>query len=156
MATTATPLASPSSPIHSLSARTHTPSLSLAHSHLTHTPHTHASHTRLTHTPHTHASHTHLTHTPHTHASHTPHTHASHTRLTHTPHTHASHTRLTHTPHTPPCSYATLTTMAAAAGDPATELEPAPLSLKSLVWKYFGFPVSYADKKDTVCKLGRN
>ena len=48
------------------------------------------------------------------------------------------------------------------AGDPSTELEPAPLSLKSPVWKYFGFPVSYVDniyvvdKKATVCKLCRN
>lgn len=45
------------------------------------------------------------------------------------------------------------------AGDPSTELESPPLSLKSLVWKYFGFPVSYVDnvrvvdKKTTVCKL---
>ena len=39
--TTVTHLASPSSPIHSLSACTHTPSLSLAHSHLTHTHLTH-------------------------------------------------------------------------------------------------------------------
>ncbi|KAI2660455.1 Nuclear receptor subfamily 1 group I member 2 [Labeo rohita] len=38
-------------------------------------------------------------------------------------------------------------------------LNPPPLSLKSPVWKYFGFPVSYVDnvrvvdKKNTVCKL---
>ena len=98
VATTATPFASPSSPIHSLSARTHAPSLSLAHSHLTHT---------------------HLTHRP-----------------------------------IPERGYITLTTMAT--GDPSTELEPPPLSLKSQVWKYFGFPVSYVDKKATVCKLCRN
>ena len=39
------------------------------------------------------------------------------------------------------------------------QLEPPPLSLKSSVWKYFGFPVSYVDnvhivdKKATVCRL---
>ena len=31
------------------------------------------------------------------------------------------------------------------AGDTSTELEPPPLSLKSPVWQYFGFPVSYDD-----------
>ena len=41
VATTATPFASPSSPIHSLSARTYAPSFSLAHSHLTHLTHAH-------------------------------------------------------------------------------------------------------------------
>ena len=46
------------------------------------------------------------------------------------------------------------------AGDPSTELEPPPLSLKCVkVWKYFGFPVNYVDnvrvvdKKATVSKL---
>ena len=54
-------------------------------------------------------------------------------------------------------TYARSLTMATAdAGDPSTELEPPPLSLKSQVWKYFGFPVSYVDKKATVCKLCRN
>ena len=57
----------------------------------------------------------------------------------------------------PERGYATITTMAT--GDPSTELEPPPLSLKSPVWKYFGFPVSYVDnvhvvdKKATVGKL---
>ena len=101
VATTATPLASPSSPIHSLSACMHAPSLSLAHSHLTH------------------LTHTHFTHRP-----------------------------------IPERGYVTLTTMATAdAGDPSTELEPPPLSLKSQVWKYFGFPVSYVDN---VCELCGN
>ena len=45
------------------------------------------------------------------------------------------------------------------AGDPSTELEPPPLSPKSPLWKYFGFPVSYVDnvrvvdRKATVRKL---
>ena len=39
VASTATPFTSPSSPIHSLSAHMHAPSLSLAHSHLTHVTH---------------------------------------------------------------------------------------------------------------------
>lgn len=44
-------------------------------------------------------------------------------------------------------------------GDAAPELEAAPASLKSPVWKYFAFPVSYVDnvcvvdKKTTVCKI---
>ena len=52
------------------------------------------------------------------------------------------------------------TTMATAdAGDPKTELEPPPPSLKSAVCKSLRFPVSYVDnvrvvdKKDTVFKL---
>ena len=91
VASTATPFASPSSPIHSLvSTSTHARSLSLAHSHLTVRP-------------------------------------------------------------IPKRIYAALTTMATAdAGDPWTELEPPPLSLKSQVWKYFGCPVRYVDKKATV------
>ena len=54
--------------------------------------------------------------------------------------------------------YTTLTTVATAdAGDPLTELEPPPLSLKSPVWKYFGFPVSYVDNIHVVDKkLCRN
>ena len=40
----------------------------------------------------------------------------------------------------------TRTTMTTAdAGDPQTELEPPPLSLKSPVWKNFGFRVRYVD-----------
>lgn len=44
-------------------------------------------------------------------------------------------------------------------GDAAPELEAAPASLKSPVWRYFAFPVSYVnnvrvvDKKITVCKI---
>ena len=61
VATPATAFASPSSLAHSLvSTLTHTPSLSLTHSHLTHPTHTHLSHT------HTLRTHTSLTHTPHT------------------------------------------------------------------------------------------
>ena len=55
---------------------------------------------------------------------------------------------LTHRPIPKKRGYATLTTMAAAdadAGCPSTELEPPPLSLKSPVWKYLGFPGSYVD-----------
>ena len=33
-----------------------------------------------------------------------------------------------------------------------TELEPPPLSLKSPMWKYFGFPVSYVDNVRVVNK----
>ena len=59
--------------------------------------------------------------------------------------THTLHAHLTHHP-VPERGDATLTTMATAdAGDPSTELQPPPLSLKSPVWKYFGFSVSYLD-----------
>ena len=74
-----------------------------------------------------------------------------------------------HTPyaHTPPKrGNIVLRTMATTtnAGDPFTELEPPPLSLRSQVSKYFRFPASYVDnvqvvdkkKKNTVCKLCRN
>ena len=97
VATTATPFASPSSPVHSLSARTHTPSLSLTHSHYVHLTHTHLTHLSI-----------------------------------------------------PERGYATLSTIATAdAGDPSTECEPPPLSLKLLVWKYFGYPVSLTTFQST-------
>ena len=38
------------------------------------------------------------------------------------------------------------------AGETKTELEPPPLSLKSQVWKNFGFPVSYVDNVCVVDK----
>ena len=88
--------------------------------------------------------------------------HAPSLSLAHSHLMHLMHTHLTHCP-IPARGYATLTTMATAdAGDLSTELEPPPLSLKSPLWKYFGFPVSYVDnvgvvnKKATVCKLCRN
>ena len=58
-----------------------------------------------------------------------------------------------------PSSFACYTMATADTGDAAPELEAAPASLKSPVWKYFAFPVSYVDdvrvvdKKTTVCKL---
>ena len=71
-------------------------------------------------------------------------------------HTHQQHM---HRP-IPERGYATLRTVATAdAGDPSTELNPFSLSLKLLVWKHFGLPVSYVDnvhvvdKKATVFKL---
>ena len=95
VATTAPPFASPFSPSHSLSTRTHGRPLSLAHSHL---------------------------------------------RTWHA-----------HTPHSPPYSWKGL-----------CHSYNNSLSLKSLVLKYFWFPVSYVDhvcivdKKATVSKLCRN
>ena len=48
---------------------------------------------------------------------------------------------------------ATLTAMATAdAGGPSKKLEPPPRSLKSPVWKYFGFAVSYGDNVRIVNK----
>ena len=48
VATPTTPFASLSSPVHSLSACMHAPSLLLAHSHLTHLTHTHSMHCPVT------------------------------------------------------------------------------------------------------------
>ena len=57
-------------------------------------------------------------------------------------HSHFTHTNLTHRP-IPKRGYATLRTMATADA----------LSLKSLVWHYFGFPLSYVDNVRVVDSL---